>query len=169
MLMLVLLTMSLGPFWTPPARAAAENAAATTAAEATAELFVALAASDIDRAVAMTAPVQGVPPEAVRDYYRRLAEHTKKNGQAQVVAHLVVEDTAVVVFREGGPGKSTIVDLDPAYLVRRDGKWLVLFKFTKFDRPYLELDGAALTRFKKLEAWFDEQKPKLQALLGGGT
>ena len=54
-------------------------------------------------------------------------------------------------------------------VLRRDGKWLVLFKLTKFDRAYLELDNAALTNFKKLQAWFDEQKPKLQALLGGGT
>jgi hypothetical protein len=168
LLTLVLLTCAIGV--TSPLRArAAEEATAVTAAEATANLFAALGANDVDRAVAITAPVKGVPPEAVREYYQRLADHTKKVGTAQVVAHLVLANTAVVVFREGGPGKSKIVDLDPAYLVRRDGKWFVLFKLTKFDRPFTELDEAALANFKKLQEWFDEQKPKLQALLGGGT
>jgi hypothetical protein len=165
---LVLLMMSLGTPWTGAARAA-DEAVAATPAESTADLFAALAANDIDRAIALTAPVKGVPPEAVREYYQRLAEHAKKTATAQVVAHLVLEDSAVVVFREAGPGKNKIIDLDPAYLVRRDGKWLVLFKLTKFDRQYLELGDATLTNFKKLQAWFDEQKPKLQTLLAGGT
>lgn len=168
-LTLVLLTMSLGALWTFPARAAAEDAAVLTAAEATADLFAALAANDIDRAIARTAPIKGAPLPTVREYYERLAEHTKKTGPVQVVAHLMLGDTAVVVFREGGTGNSKIIDLDPAYLVRHDGEWLVLFKLTKFDRPYIELDEATLTNFKKLQAWFDEQKPRLQALLGGGA
>jgi len=167
-LTLVLLTTSLVTVSSLPARAA-EDAPAATAAEATADLFAALAANDVDRAAAMTAPVKGVPPEAVREYYQRMAEHTKKAGTPQVAAHLQLEDAAVVVFREGGSGKGKIVDLDPAYLIRRDGKWLVLFKLTSFDRPYLELDERALANLKRLQEWFDAQKPKLQALLGGGT
>ena len=86
-----------------------------------------------------------------------------------MVAHVELEDTAVVVFREGGPDKSRIIDLDPAYLVRHNGKWLALFKLTKFNRPYIEHDEAAILKLTKLQSWFDEQKPKLQALLGGGT
>lgn len=167
-LTLVLLTCSIVVF-SPLAARAADETTPATAAEATADLFAALTANDIDRAVALTAPVKGMAPEPIREYYQRLAEHTKKNGAAKVIAHLQLQDTAVVVFREGGPGKDRIIDLDPAFVVRRDGKWLVLFKLTKFDRPYLELDEAALPNFKKLQAWFDERKPRLQALLGGGT
>jgi hypothetical protein len=166
-LVLVLLTCSIVLFSPLEARAA-DAATAQTGAEATADLFAALATNDIDRAVALTAPVKGMPPEAVREYYQRLAEHTKTTGAAQVVAHLQLQDTAIVAFREGGPGEGKIVDLDPAFVVRRDGKWLVLFKLTRFDRPYIELDEATLSNFKKLQVWFDEQKPKFQALLNGG-
>jgi hypothetical protein len=115
----------------------------------------------------VTAPVKGVPTEEVFKYYQEMAEYPKKAGTPQVVAHLQLEEAAVVVLRVGGIGKK--IDLDPAYLVRRDGKWLVLFKFTRFDRPYLELDQKALANLKKLKEWFDAQKPKLQALLVGGT
>src|SRR5687767_15504058 len=95
---LVLLTCLIGVS-VPTCVRAAEGAAAATAAEATADLFAALAANDVDRAVAMTAPIEGPHPEAVREYYQRMAEHTKKAGASKVVAHLELKDTAVVVFR----------------------------------------------------------------------
>jgi hypothetical protein len=157
----VILILSLGT--TPPAQAG-EVAAPATAAEATADLFLAWAANDIDRAVALTAPVKDVPPEAVREYYQRMVELTKKNGVPQVIAHLVLGDTAVVVVNDNGPGKA--FDLDPAYLVRRDGKWLVLFKLTRFDRPYFKFDDARLNNFKMLRAWYEEQEPRIRSLLG---
>ncbi len=147
----------------------AEEARAATAAEATAGFFAALAANDVDYAIAMTAPVKGVPPESVRKYYERIAEHFKTTGTPEVVAHLQLKDTAIVVFREYGAGKRNVIDLDPAYLVRREAKRLVLFKVTRFDAPHVQLDESVLVNLNKLKEWLNAQKPALKAILASGT
>jgi hypothetical protein len=96
----------------------------------------------------------------VRPYYQRAAS---RRGPT-IVAHLQLSDTAVVVFRESAPGIVPI-DLDPAYLVLRDGRWLVLFKLTAFQRPYFKLTENESQQFEQLESWFDQQKPLFQTLL----
>ena len=142
---------------------AEETPAPTTAAETVSLFFHALAKGDIDRAVAFTAPLMGVPDEAVRYKYAELSEFAKA-AAPQVIGHLQLGDAAVVIFHEGGPNKTTI---DPAFLVRRDNKWLVVFKLTRHDRPYHQFDETTQARLKKLGDWFDSQKPQLQRMIGG--
>lgn len=136
-----------------------------TAAEATAQFFSAITANDIDAAIAMTAPMKDVPEEAIRNKYQKWVEFTKKTRQPQIIAHLQLNQTAIVVLREFGEGKENRIDLDPAYLIMCDDKWFVTFEFTEFDQPYHGFDEATLVSFYKLQEWFKSQKPLLQDLL----
>ena len=148
-------------------RASAEDVVApTTASETVSQFFSALSKGEVDRAVSMTAPLIGVSDDAVRQEYAEMSQFAKA-ATLQIVAHLQLGETAVVIFREGGPSKTTTVDLDPAYLVRRDNKWYVIFTLTRFDRPYHKFDETTQAKFKKLEGWYDAQKPQLQRLLAG--
>lgn len=148
----------------------AEALPVATASEAAAAFFAALKAGDVDRAAAMTVPMkEGIPRDAVREYYLRISAFIKRAGVPQIVAHLRLEETSVVIFREGGPGKERTIDLDPAYLVRQEGKWLVVFQLTEFDRPYHSFDDATMRDFAKLQEWYKSQKPVLKEVLKGGA
>lgn len=122
--------------------------------------FQAIKAKNFDRAVALTAPVAEDRKATVRPYYEKMAGRSEPS----LVAHLQLPQTAVVVFvdKKVGPGP---LDIDPAYLVRRDGKRLVLFKLTRFDREYFALSDKEKAEFQRLEAWFEQQQPALQKLL----
>jgi len=135
---------------------------ATTPAEALAQFFAALAANDIDRAVATTAYSQKLPPEEVRAFYQRIATH--EGAAFEVVAHLQLADTAVVVIREGSNDKRP-VDLDPAFMVKQGDRWQVFFKLTKFDHPEVDLDEITAGRLEKLQSWFARQKDSLKSVI----
>ncbi len=134
---------------------------ATTPPEALTQFFAALTARDIDRAVAMTAYSKQLPSEEVREFYQRIAD---REGPAfEVVGHLQLANTAVVVISEGNRGTKGRVDLDPAFMVKHGDAWQVFFKLTKFDRPEVDLDEITAARFKKLQSWFERQKESLKS------
>jgi hypothetical protein len=127
---------------------------------AAAAFFQAAAAKDVDRLVELTAPVAEAARPAVRAYSEKVAGRPAP----AIVAHLQLPKTAVVVFLDKPLGTGPI-DLDPAYLVRRDGRWLLLYRLTRFDREELELSDEERGEFQRLDAWFKTQKPMLQELL----
>jgi sulfite reductase alpha subunit-like flavoprotein len=121
--------------------------------------FQAIKAKNLDRAEALTAPVDEGRKATIRPYYQKMAGRSEPS----LIAHHQLSRTAVVVIADkqavGGP-----LDLDPAYLVHRDGKWLVLFKLTRFDRDYLPLSDEEKKEFQRLEVWYEQQKPVLRKL-----
>jgi len=132
----------------------AEPTAAATA------FFQAVAAKNVDRIVELTVPVDEAAKPTVRAYSERAAGRPAP----AIVSHLQLSKTAVVIFRENADDAVT-VDLDPAYLVRRDGKWFVLYKLTRFDRPEVRISDEERAEFQRLAAWYEGQKADLQKLL----
>jgi hypothetical protein len=122
--------------------------------------FQAVAAKNVDRIVELTVPVDEAAKPAVRAYSERAAGRPTP----AIVSHLQLSKTAVVIFHEN-PNNNLTVDLDPAYLVRRDGKWFVLYKLTRFDRPESRISDEERVEFERLAAWYERQKPDLQSLL----
>lgn len=135
-----------------------------TSVETMAVFFDAIAQKDIDHVIRLTAPVEGYPPDAIREFYEHIAS---RPGLKTIISHLELCETAVVVFNDNP--NIVQLDLDPAYLVRRDGKWLVLFKLTQFDRPCIKLTDTEKDQFQRLAKWYEEQKPGLKKLLIGSS
>lgn len=116
----------------------------------------------IEDAMRLTATFPAVPREVLVQDYIEFVE--SRRTTPRTVAHLQLQDVAVVILNDLAPTK-TRIDLDPAYLIRIDGAWLVLPKWTKCDRKQFEFDEPTLQRFAKLKAWFKSQKPELVELL----
>ena len=127
---------------------------------AAAAFFQAVAAKNVDRIVELTVPVDEAAQPAVRAYSERAAGRPAP----AIVSHLQLSKTAVVIFREN-PNDNLPLDLDPAYLVRRDGKWFVLYKLTRFDRPEFRISDEERAEFQRLAAWYEAQKTNLQEML----
>lgn len=136
------------------------SAVAHSPPEVVERLFHAVGSGNIEAAVALTAKFENVPEEPIAQYYRRVAKSTH---EMKIVAHLQLSSVAVVVVREIS-GDSSRVDLDPAYLIRRQDGWHVLPRLTRFDRGF-EFKESTLGAFRKLETWYRQQKPELVRLL----
>jgi hypothetical protein len=161
--MLVLLGLST----TQPAKST-EPATALTAAEATAAFFEAVHTGDIDRAIALTAPMRDDIPELrVREFYQVVSRHTNRLGRPEVVAHMRLDDTAVVVFREPQPEGGGF-ELNPAYIVRQGGRWLVTYKLTQFDEGFHEFDDETMADFRALREWYRSQEKMIREMIKPG-
>ncbi|MDZ4818137.1 MAG: hypothetical protein SGJ20_04095 [Planctomycetota bacterium] len=144
---------------------AAAPASPTSSVEVANQFFVAMQAKDVDGLVKLTAPTKGLPDGAVKQTYEQMLSRATPVAKTETVAHLQTDIAAVVVFREHKRTALARIDLDPMYMVKRDGKWLVLHKLTKYGTKNQDLTEAELASFEKLGAWLKEQKPKLVEIL----
>jgi hypothetical protein len=151
-----------------PAEKPAKHAGPLTAAEATAAFFEAVHTGDIDRAIAMTAPMpEDIPELRVREFYQVVSRHTNRLGRPEVVAHMRLDDAAVVVFCEPQPEGGGF-ELNPAYVARQDGRWLVTYKLTQFDEGFHEFDDETMADFRTLRTWYDGQEKVIREMLSAG-
>ena len=162
MLLAVVVPLVVG---VPAALNASEERRSLTPSETAARYFEAIAANDLDAAEALVAMPDGRTDEIVREFNARLAEHFRSHARIKVVAHLALEDVAVVVCCQRDPRIREMVDVDPMYCVRNDGMWFVTFEGQLPDSPDDWSEEGRGSRLRKVVAWFESQSDSLRDLL----
>jgi hypothetical protein len=160
----VLLVFSSSPGEDVPESPPRKPGTPMTAPELLARFFAAIEAGDVDAVLALTDAVEGVPEEALRDSCQWVLESPGRPVRREIVAHLQLEDVAIVIFEEVKK-ESPVIDLDPAYLIRRDGAWRVLFGLTKYEGRHFRFSEQTTQRFRQLEEWYGQQKSALRKML----
>lgn len=96
--------------------------------------------------------------EEARATYRELAEMTKSRGFNFLAFDEIVEDDMAAVLLLDVTPKKRSIDVDPCYLIRRDGMWRVLptFGTPRGELKYLSEDERG--RLKKIQAEFRKKK-----------
>ena len=133
-----------------------------TAPETVAMFFESLSEGDVETAVELTCPSESIPGDAMTGTYSRISKRSQHFRA--IVAHLCLNDAAVVVFTDA-KRDSASVDIDPAFCIRRDDKWLVLYKLTSFNRPELQLSEEESKSLQVLADWFAKSKPSIEKVM----
>ncbi len=107
---------------------------------------------------------EDIPELRIREFYQVVSRHTNRLGRPEVIAHMRLDDAAVVVFREPQPEGGGF-ELNPAYIVRQDGRWLVTYKLTQFDEGFHEFDDETMDNFRTLRKWYDAQKKVIREMM----
>lgn len=137
---------------------------ARTPSEVAAHFFEAVTTGRVDDAVALMAPFPDVPREVMEEVRKDVAGPWRT--QPHVVGHLQIGTSAVVIFHDSSPNKRG-VDLDPAYMIRRDATWYVLPQITEFESRWFPLDEPTTKSLEELKVWFRSQKPGIAEMLAG--
>ena len=135
-----------------------------TPAEAAARYFEAIASNQLDAAAALVAMPEGRTEGEVRKFNTRLAEHFQKHAKIMVIAHLALEDVAVVVCSQYDARLGEKADIDPMYCVRNDGKWFVTFEGQPSDSAEDWSGEGQAARLEKVAAWYESQSGSLHDL-----
>jgi general secretion pathway protein G len=123
--------------------------------------YKALKNGDLEKAKAMTAKFKTLPNEYLNKYtekYSKLAKDGEMVMKLEPKSMKVIGDCAVVTFKDGDKKRP---DYDPAYLVKQNGEWKILLKFTQWgDRRFTFSDEQKI-RFTELKTWFRSEKDRL--------
>jgi hypothetical protein len=71
-------------------------------------------------------------------------------------------DAAVVLVNDFLKDGRRTIDIKPWYLVRQQGQWRLLAKFTDFELDAYGFSAAVIGEFRKLEAWGEQREPQLR-------
>jgi len=129
--------------------------AARTPAEVVANFFEAVAAGRVDDAIALMTPLPDLPPEVLEELREDFAKPLRT--KPYVVGHLQIGTSAVVIVHDSSPNKH-IIDLDPAYLIRRGSTWYLLPQVDEFESRWFPLDASTTKSLEELEGWFRAQR-----------
>lgn len=126
--------------------------------------FKVLKDGDLEKAKAMTAKFKTLPDEYLNKYtkkYSKLAKDGEMVIKLEPKSMKVIEGCAVVTFKDGD---NKHPDYDPAYLVKQNGEWKVLLKFTQWDDRRFTLTDEQKRQFTELKTWFRGEKDRLYGL-----
>jgi len=147
-------------FWPGPARAAADKADVKVppAPRVVVQQFHDLLAKDDPQAAAKL--IYPTPREArsVTEFLQEWAEEMKA-GKAdfEVLDEKADGPCAAVVINENIKHGRPTTDYDPVYLIRKDGRWQILFGPDYRDHGF---DKGTLDRLELLQGWFELYKEK---------
>jgi len=71
-------------------------------------------------------------------------------------------DIAVVLINDYLKDGRKTIDIKPWYLVRQEGQWRLLGKYTDFELAEYGFDKARIEEFRKLETWSERRTPELR-------
>jgi hypothetical protein len=142
----------------PTRTAAAATQPATTQATSHArvvldEFFTALKEGDADNAIEFVATFGKPNDRLLRERLKRLAE---RRTVPTVLDLRETDRAAVAVVVEAST--PTRKDIDPIYLIQRQGRFLVMPGLSRYRGGIVELTDEEEGDFQALEAWYNEQK-----------
>lgn len=112
-----------------------------------------------------TAPL-ATSPEPVRDADRRIKRLVGTlSGQDSDFSILDAKETgdvAVVLINDYLKGGRKTIDIKPWYLLRQQGEWKLLGKFTDFELKEYGFDEARLIQYRALEKWAERRESELR-------
>ena len=71
-------------------------------------------------------------------------------------------DVAVVLINDFLKDGRKTIDIKPWYLVRQDGQWRLLGKYTDFELLEYGFDRARVAEYRRLEEWAERRTPELR-------
>jgi hypothetical protein len=105
-------------------------------------------------------------PQPVRDAERRVKRLAATlSGPGWDFAILDAKesgDVAVVLINDFLKDARKTIDIKPWYLVRQQGEWRLLGKFTDFELKEYGFDEARLKEYRALESWAERREPELR-------
>jgi hypothetical protein len=115
---------------------------------------------------AEAAKLLAASPTPVRDADRRLkrlaAALAGGSWDFTVVDAKDAGQLAVVIINEQLKDGRKTIDLKPWYLLRQDGQWKLLAKYTDFELTEYGFDETTLSEYRKLEEWAHRREPDLR-------
>lgn len=144
-----------------------QRSSSQSGAKETMERFRAvLLGDDINTAMWMLDNIDPSIPAAQsqRQKIKALSNRMKHQGYGfTVIEAKEIQDCAVVIIRDNQqPG---VVNLDPVYLIDRDGRWLISPSLSTWNQMGY-LSKAQYDRFKELKYWFEIRKAEYKVILG---
>jgi hypothetical protein len=105
-------------------------------------------------------------PQPVRDAERRIKRlSTSLSGGAWDFSILDAResaDVAVVLIDDYLKDGRKTIDIKPWYLIRQEGQWKLLGKFTDFELKEYGFDAARIADYRALEKWSQDREPQLR-------
>jgi hypothetical protein len=104
--------------------------------------------------------------EPIRDADRRLKRLATAISSGawdfMVVDASEIADAGIVVINNHLKDGRKTTDLVPWYVIKQNGRWKLLAKYTDFELAEYGFDEATLASFRKLEQWFEKREPDLR-------
>lgn len=102
--------------------------------------------------------------QSQRERIQNLSNRMKHQGYGfKVLEAKEMQDCAVAIIRDNQqPG---VVNLDPVYLIKRDGRWLISPSLSTWTQMG-HMSQSQYARFKELRYWFEIRKAEYKVTLG---
>ncbi|MDB5321522.1 MAG: hypothetical protein JWN40_3153 [Phycisphaerales bacterium] len=105
-------------------------------------------------------------PEPVRDADRRIKRLVGTvagpDSDFSILDALETGDVAVVLINDYLKGGRKTIDIKPWYLLRQQGEWKLLGKFTDFELKEYGFDEGRLIQYRALEKWAERRESELR-------
>lgn len=163
---IVILSATLSFAQTQPTTSTSQPA--DSAIEAVRQFRNALKDGDMKRAREMIAPMTEMPNQEMinreleEDLQRFMDSFSSGQSDFEVLDAKESGDFAVVIVKENLKRGNRAFDIDPLYLIRRDGQWKLLAELTEYNQPIHGLNATQLDEYKILEKWFEVREEKLR-------
>jgi hypothetical protein len=112
------------------------------------------------------AKLLAVSPQPVRDADRRIKRlSTALAGGGWDFSILDAKesgDIAVVLINDNLKDGRKTIDIKPWYLLRQQGEWKLLGKFTDFELKEYGFDEPRIAAYRALETWSQQREPQLR-------
>jgi hypothetical protein len=105
-------------------------------------------------------------PQPVRDAERRVkrlsASLSGANWDFSILDAKEAGEIAVVLIDDYLKDGRRTIDIKPWYLIRQEGQWKLLGKFTDFELKEYGFEAARIEAYRGLEKWANEREPQLR-------
>jgi hypothetical protein len=116
--------------------------------------------------VAEALKLLAISPQPVRDAERRVKRLSTllsgANWDFSILDAKEAGDIAVVLIDDYLKDGRRTIDIKPWYLIRQQGEWKLLGKFTDFELKEYGFDAARIEAYRGLEKWANEREPQLR-------
>lgn len=147
---------------TKPNPAATRPSLQTPLAQTVRDFRDALRANNQPAALALLA----TSPQPVRDADRRVQRLAKNLASGTWDFSLLdaksTGDLGVVLINDHLKDTRQTTDIKPWYLLRQNGHWRLLGKFTDFELKEYDFDATTIDQYRALEDWADRRTPDLK-------
>lgn len=107
-----------------------------------------------------------ISPQPVRDAERRVKRLSASLSGAtwdfSILDAKEAGDIAVVLIDDYLKDGRRTIDIKPWYLIRQQGQWKLLGKFTDFELKEYGFEAARIEAYRGLEKWANEREPQLR-------
>jgi hypothetical protein len=108
----------------------------------------------------------GASPSPIRDAEKRVKRlaTTLSGGEwdFEILDSKASGEIAVVMINDYLKSGRKTIDIKPWYLIRQQGEWKLLGKFTDFELKEYGFDADRVAAYRGLEKWANEREPQLR-------